>query len=64
MYPRSPLWGVASEGEIKMSKRARIALVSLVAAVPLLAGACRINLGSGCELLVAEPGANIGVVCN
>jgi len=47
-----------------MSKRARIALVSLVAAVPLLAGACRINLGNGCELLVAEPGANVGVVCN
>ncbi|MGI9579171.1 MAG: hypothetical protein ACR2OH_13300 [Microthrixaceae bacterium] len=47
-----------------MSKRARIALVSLVAAVPLLAGACRIDLGNGCELLVAEPGANVGVVCN
>ena len=47
-----------------MSKRARIALVSLVAAVPLFAGACKIDLGSGCQLLIAEPGAQIGVVCN
>ncbi len=52
------------EGEIKMSKRARIALVSLVAAVPFLAGACKIPVGSGCAVWLQEPGVNFGLVCN
>ena len=52
------------EGEIKMSKRARIALVSLVAAMPLLAGACKISVGNGCSVWIQEPGVNFGLVCN
>jgi hypothetical protein len=47
-----------------MSKRARIALVSLVAAVPLLAGACKIPVANGCAIWVQEPGVNFGLVCN
>ncbi|MCP4435509.1 MAG: hypothetical protein GY812_08445 [Actinomycetia bacterium] len=47
-----------------MSKRARLMMIGLVAAVPFAAGACKVDLGNGCQLLIAEPGANIGVVCN
>ncbi len=38
--------------------------MGLLALTPLAATACQIDLGNGCTLLVAEPGANIGVVCN
>jgi hypothetical protein len=47
-----------------MTKRTKLAFVGIVMALPLLAGACRIPLGNGCDLLLAEPGANVGVVCN
>lgn len=47
-----------------MSKRARIILVGVVAALPFLAGACKIPVGNGCELWIQEPGVNLGVVCN
>jgi hypothetical protein len=47
-----------------MSKRARLMIVGLVAAVPFLASACKVDIGNGCQLLIAEPGAKLGVVCN
>jgi hypothetical protein len=47
-----------------MSKRVRLLMVGAIALLPLAATACRIDVGNGCTLLVAEPGANIGVVCN
>jgi hypothetical protein len=47
-----------------MSKRMRMLMVGVLAVMPLAAGACQIPLGGGCTLLVAEPGANVGVVCN
>ncbi|MCB1256238.1 MAG: hypothetical protein KDB26_03990 [Microthrixaceae bacterium] len=48
-----------------MKKRSiRMLDIAALAALPLAATACRIDLGNGCELLIAEPGANIGFVCN
>lgn len=47
-----------------MTRRTKAAFVGIVMALPLLAGACKIPIGNGCSLLVAEPGAKIGVVCN
>lgn len=48
-----------------MRKRTvRILAMGLLALTPLAASACTFDLGNGCTLLVAEPGANIGVVCN
>ena len=46
------------------SKRVRLMMVGAIALLPLAATACRIDIGNGCTLLVAEPGANVGVVCN
>lgn len=47
-----------------MSKRVRYMLIGMVATLPFLAGACRFDIGGGCELLIAEPGVSYGVVCN
>jgi hypothetical protein len=45
-------------------RRVRMLAIGVVALTPFLASACRIDIGNGCELLIAEPGANVGVVCN
>ncbi len=47
-----------------MSKRVRYMLVGVVAVLPFVAGACKVDVGGGCQLWLAEPGANVGVVCN
>lgn len=47
-----------------MTKRARMALVAMIAVLPLAATACKIDVGGGCELWIQEPGVNFGVVCN
>ena len=47
-----------------MRRARRYALVGMLAALPLAASACRIPVGNGCELLLFEPGAQLGVVCN
>jgi hypothetical protein len=47
-----------------MSRRVRLLVVGAVALLPLAATACRIEIVNGCTLLIAEPGANVGVVCN
>jgi hypothetical protein len=47
-----------------MTKLKRWVLVGVIAAMPLAASACRINVGSGCTLLIAEPGVQVGVLCN
>ena len=39
-------------------------LVGMIAAIPLATSACRIDVGNGCQLLIAEPGAQAGVICN
>lgn len=48
-----------------MKKRSvRMLAIAALAVLPLAATACRIDVGGGCELLIGEPGANIGFVCN
>ena len=47
-----------------MKKFKRWAVVGMIAAIPLATSACRIPVGGGCELLLLEPGAQAGVVCN
>jgi hypothetical protein len=42
----------------------RWVLLGMIAAMPLAASACKINVGSGCTALVFEPGVQFGVVCN
>ena len=51
-------------GGYTMRRARRYALVGMLAALPLAASACRIPLGNGCDLLIAEPGTQIGVSCN
>ena len=47
-----------------MRKIRRMAVVGMMVSLPILASACRVPIGNGCDLLIAEPGANIGFVCN
>jgi len=47
-----------------MTRARRYALIAMLAALPIAASACRIPVGNGCDLLIAEPGAQVGVVCN
>jgi len=47
-----------------MSKRARMMLVGVVAMMPLVAGACKVDVAGGCQLWIQEPGVNFGLVCN
>lgn len=48
-----------------MKKRSlRMFAVAVLAVLPLAATACKIDVGNGCSVLIAEPGANIGFVCN
>ncbi len=47
-----------------MTKVKRWVLVGMIAAMPLAASACRISVGNGCTLVVGEPGAQVGVLCN
>lgn len=47
-----------------MNRARRIVLASLMIALPFSLGACTFDLGNGCTLLLLEPGANLGVVCN
>ena len=47
-----------------MKKFKRLMLVGMIAAIPLATSACRIDVGNGCQLIIAEPGAQAGVVCN
>lgn len=47
-----------------MTKRIRLLLLGAVVMTPLAASACTIPLGNGCDLVVGEPGAQVGVVCN
>jgi len=47
-----------------MHRVRRYALTAVLVALPFAAGACRISLGNGCDLLVGEPGAQVGVACN
>ncbi len=47
-----------------MKKFKRLMLVGMIAAIPLATSACRIDVGNGCQLIIAEPGADAGVVCN
>jgi hypothetical protein len=46
-----------------MTRARRYALVAMLAVLPIAASACRIPLGSGCDLLIGEPGAQVGVAC-
>lgn len=47
-----------------MSRVRKVALTAMLVVLPLAAGACKIPLGNGCNLLVGEPGAQVGVSCN
>jgi hypothetical protein len=47
-----------------MTKLKRWVLVGMLAAMPLAASACKINVGSGCTALIFEPGIQFGVICN
>lgn len=47
-----------------MTKRTRIALVAMLAALPFAASACKIDVGGGCQIWIQEPGVNTGLVCN
>lgn len=47
-----------------MTRRARIFMVGVLAVLPFAASACKIDVGSGCQLLIMEPGAQFGLVCN
>lgn len=39
-------------------------LGGMLIAMPLAASSCVIPIGNGCNLLILEPGAQFGVVCN
>jgi hypothetical protein len=39
-------------------------LGGMLLAMPLAASGCVIPIGNGCNLLLFEPGVQIGVVCN
>jgi hypothetical protein len=47
-----------------VSKLKRWMVVGMIASIPLATAACRIDIGNGCQLLIAEPGAQVGVACN
>ena len=47
-----------------MRKFRRLALAGLFIGLPLATTACTIDVGSGCSLLLFEPGADFGIVCN
>ena len=47
-----------------MRRFKRLMVVGMIAAIPLATSACRIDIGNGCVLLIAEPGADAGVVCD
>lgn len=52
------------KGEIMKKRSVRMFAVAVLAVLPLAATACKIDVGNGCSILIAEPGANIGFVCN
>jgi hypothetical protein len=52
------------QGEHLMTKFKRLMVVGMIAAIPLATSACRIDVGNGCQLLLFEPGADAGVVCD
>lgn len=54
----------STRGERMKKRSVRLLAVGILAALPIVASACRIDVGNGCEVLIAEPGANIGFVCN
>ena len=47
-----------------MSKRLRLMLVAVVAVVPFAAGACKVDIGMGCQIWIQEPGVELGLICN
>ena len=47
-----------------MRRARRYLLATVMLAIPLATASCRIPLGNGCDLLIAEPGASVGVACN
>lgn len=47
-----------------MRRARRYLLATFVIAASLGAASCRIPLGNGCDILIAEPGVQAGVACN
>lgn len=41
-----------------------LVLGAMLIAMPLATSACVIPLGNGCDLLIGEPGTDLGVSCN
>jgi hypothetical protein len=39
-------------------------MVGVIAVLPFAASACKIDVGNGCQVLIQEPGASFGLVCN
>lgn len=47
-----------------MKRKGRVLLAGFMLALPFSLGACRVDLGNGCALLLFEPGTQFGVSCN
>lgn len=48
-----------------MSRTRKVVLMAMMLAMPVATASCKIPLGAaGCNLLILEPGTQLGVACN